>query len=305
MVNQASSTTSQWVIAIDGGGSKVTGAASKFDLAAAYPPNRLATIRQVVDGTGSASIATWDEARSNLITMLERLIAEAAIGPEKISSAVLMLAGAGRPEDVARVTESLIHDSPFGSCVRLTVTSDIQPLLCEARDCDTASSSIVVIAGTGSLVAALDASGQVVRAGGWGPTLGDEGSGWRIAQAFLKPFCTWIDGGLDPARTPDGLHLLTSFLAAQHMPIASEKLNSAIIALASDRRLAAQLRPPSWSCPRNRTVPLPFNSSASKSAHLLIKFNKSTIDLQFQSKHGDFACLAVWRPTTNYSKTFS
>ena len=243
MVNQASSTTSRWVIAIDGGGSKVTGAASKLDLAAAYPPNRLATIRQVVDGTGSASIATWDEARSNLITMLERLIAEAAIGPEKISSAVLMLAGAGRPEDVARVTESLIHDSPFDSCVRLTVTSDIQPLLFEARDCDTASSSIVVIAGTGSLVAALDADGQVVRAGGWGPMLGDEGSGWRIAQAFLKPFCTWIDGGLDPARTPDGLHLLTSFLAAQHMPIASEKLNSAIIALASDRRLAAQLAP--------------------------------------------------------------
>ena len=243
VMNQATSSSSRWVIAIDGGGSKVAGAASKLDLAGALPPYSLATIRHVADGTGSAAIATWDKARSNLITMLERLLVEAAVGPEKISSAVLMLAGAGRPEDVARVTESLIHNSPFGSCVRLTVTSDIQPLLCDARDCDTESSSIVVIAGTGSLVAALDADGQVVRAGGWGPMLGDEGSGWRIAQAFLKPFCTWIDGGLDPARTPAGLHLLTRFLAAQHMPIASEKLNSAIIALASDRRLAAQLAP--------------------------------------------------------------
>ncbi len=175
--------------------------------------------------------------------MLDRLLNDASVSPEKISNVVLMLAGAGRSDDVARVTESLTKDSAFGSCTRLTVTSDVQPLLFEARSSHRDSPSIVLIAGTGSLVAALDANEDTVRAGGWGPVLGDEGSGWGLAHAFLKPFCTWIDNGRLPEQTPEGLSLLTRFLAAKQFPTDPQKLNSAIIALASDRHLAAQLAP--------------------------------------------------------------
>jgi N-acetylglucosamine kinase-like BadF-type ATPase len=154
-----------------------------------------------------------------------------------------MLAGAGRPDDVARVTESLTNDSPLGSCIRLTVTSDVQPLLFEARDFCGDSPSIVVIAGTGTLVAALDTKEKIVRAGGWGPVLGDEGSGWGFTQAFLKTFCSWIDDGHEVAKDFEGLQVLNDFLADKLLPSDPQRLNSAIITLAGDRHLAAQLAP--------------------------------------------------------------
>ena len=49
---------------------------------------------------------------------------------------------------------------------------------------------ILVIAGTGSAVMGRAADGTVYRAGGWGPALGDEGSGGWIGQEALRA-CFW------------------------------------------------------------------------------------------------------------------
>ena len=203
----------------------------------------MAVLRHVVEGSGSAAITTWSAARTNLIRVFDHLLNQASVAPENIANVVLMLAGAGRSDDVARVTESLTKDSPFAACRRITVTSDIEPLLFEARDSLRDSPSMVVIAGTGSLVAALGTNENVIRAGGWGPVLGDEGSGWGLAHAFLKAFCAWIDSGRDTEEVSEGLQLLTCFLAEKQLPSDPQKLNSAIITLASDRHLAAQLAP--------------------------------------------------------------
>jgi N-acetylglucosamine kinase-like BadF-type ATPase len=45
---------------------------------------------------------------------------------------------------------------------------------------------IVVIAGTGSIAYGRDSSGRSQRAGGWGPVLGDEGSGFWMGKTWLK-----------------------------------------------------------------------------------------------------------------------
>ena len=47
---------------------------------------------------------------------------------------------------------------------------------------------ITIIAGTGSLVCGLDADGRLVKTGGWGYLLGDEGSGYRYGHAALVHF---------------------------------------------------------------------------------------------------------------------
>lgn len=242
LVTQSTRTPGRWLVAIDGGGSKIAGVISKQEDNANCKPS-VATIRRILDGTGSAATATWNNARNNLIQMFRTLLNEASLGPDEISHAVLMLAGAGRPDDVARVRDSLLNDSPFGSCAKLTVTSDIQPLLFEARDSHPALPSIVVIAGTGSLVAGLDASENVVRTGGWGPVLGDEGSGWGLARAFLQRLCSWIDHHRDSQAAPEGLPALNEFLKKKEISIDPQKLSSAILALASDRHVAAQLAP--------------------------------------------------------------
>src|ERR1044072_6004570 len=53
---------------------------------------------------------------------------------------------------------------------------------------------IVLIAGTGSIAMGMNEARQVERSGGWGPTLGDEGSGYDIARQALKAVAASFDG---------------------------------------------------------------------------------------------------------------
>jgi N-acetylglucosamine kinase-like BadF-type ATPase len=48
---------------------------------------------------------------------------------------------------------------------------------------------LAVIAGTGSIAFVKDAAGRVGRCGGWGYTLGDEGSAYLVALNALKAAC--------------------------------------------------------------------------------------------------------------------
>lgn len=56
-------------------------------------------------------------------------------------------------------------------------------------------SGILVITGTGSIIWGRTKTGQMVRAGGWGALLGDEGGGFRIGLAALRALSMEMDGG--------------------------------------------------------------------------------------------------------------
>lgn len=272
-MTQSGCASRDWIVAIDGGGSKVAGALAKLEVG--EPIERVqAIVRHSVQGTGSASPATWGQASKNIVVAIEQLLALANVAPHQIRHVVLMLAGAGRADDVARVrqtlsTVSIFQDPAFIAGGGLTVTSDMRPLLDYATGLQPKLPTIVLIAGTGSLVAALDdnardESQRVVRAGGWGPVLGDEGSGWRMALSSLKRICDWIDRGSPtlsehvvmqtstrqhelPSSDSSELQALFEIVkrfATEHRLMAEDsQLNSAILALASDRHLAARLAP--------------------------------------------------------------
>jgi N-acetylglucosamine kinase-like BadF-type ATPase len=53
---------------------------------------------------------------------------------------------------------------------------------------------IVVIAGTGSVAFGLDQAGRRARADGWGPLLGDDGSGYAIGRSVLRAAMRAFDG---------------------------------------------------------------------------------------------------------------
>lgn len=53
---------------------------------------------------------------------------------------------------------------------------------------------VVLISGTGSIALARDANGRRARSGGWGHILGDEGSGYVIAQQALQAVVRASDG---------------------------------------------------------------------------------------------------------------
>ncbi len=56
---------------------------------------------------------------------------------------------------------------------------------------------VVVSAGTGAVVLALDEGGHATRLDGWGPLVGDRGSGWWIGRAALEVIAAHADGAGD------------------------------------------------------------------------------------------------------------
>jgi N-acetylglucosamine kinase-like BadF-type ATPase len=59
---------------------------------------------------------------------------------------------------------------------------------------------IVVLAGTGSFVMGMDASGRSISQGGWGPLLGDEGSGFAIGRDALRAVIAACESRAAPTR---------------------------------------------------------------------------------------------------------
>lgn len=55
-------------------------------------------------------------------------------------------------------------------------------------------SGMLLIAGTGSVAIAKKRNGEIVKVGGWGRLLGDEGSGYWIGLQALKHYCKVMDG---------------------------------------------------------------------------------------------------------------
>ena len=103
-------------------------------------------------------------------------------------SACLALAGAGRPDEQAAIVERLGLRWPEMQAV---VVSDAQGALEGAHG---GGPGLIAIAGTGSMVLGRDSGGRYRRAGGWGPVLGDQGSGYSLGLAGLRAVLQYRDG---------------------------------------------------------------------------------------------------------------
>ncbi len=269
----------KWVAAVDGGGSKVAAALCKSnDLRRGTATTPL---RHSSPGVGSAAPATWAQACKNISAAFTELLEQAGIRPHEVQHVVLMLAGAGRPDDVARVQASLAKETAFRNCANITITSDIQPLLSYARELEPHRPTIVAIAGTGSLVAAYDATGQITRAGGWGPLLGDEGSGWHIALCALQSISKAIDSGYQHGPSNEGANpnlakLVEQFAIERQLISNPAQLPSALIALANDRHLAAQLAP---------TILTRAATSADSNENKIVQLELSALADQIEQVH--------------------
>ena len=93
------------------------------------------------------------------------------------------------------------------------ITNDAMPILYANNE---QGVGVALISGTGSVAWGRCASGQTCRAGGWGPILGDEGSGYAIAQAGLRAATKSADGR---GQTTD---LLDRFLSHLQISTAME-----------------------------------------------------------------------------------
>ena len=148
----------------------------------------------MVDGEGAISAVSTGGCGNvqvvglgGLETLLDRLLGE--FGPaSRDRSLCLALAGAGRRSErkaIAAMARSR------GWAQKVEVVSDAQGALTGAHG---GGPGLIAISGTGSIVLGRDERGREARAGGWGPLLGDEGSGYSIGLEALRAILRAEDG---------------------------------------------------------------------------------------------------------------
>ncbi len=175
-------------IGVDGGGTRsraVVGDAQGCELGAADGGPGL--IDPADPGRAAASVAA-----------VARAAAAVAGVPLPVRGLWAGLAGAGQTRTRATV-EAALRDA--GLADQVAVGSDIEAAHADAFGAGTGRATppgILCIVGTGSSVRAVAPSGEVVRVGGWGQLLGDEGSGYRIGLDGLRAVMRASDG-----RDPD------------------------------------------------------------------------------------------------------
>jgi N-acetylglucosamine kinase-like BadF-type ATPase len=166
------------VLGVDGGGSKTRavvadGAGEVLGEGLAGPSNPLRV------GVGEAVGAIRDAA--------DRACAEAGVRRGEIVAAEVGLAGVRRADIRERMRVAIAE---LG-VKTVEVVTDADIALYGATE---GKPGLVIIAGTGSICCGINSRGRRACAGGWGPLVGDEGSGSWIARRALQAVARATDG---------------------------------------------------------------------------------------------------------------
>jgi len=128
------------------------------------------------------------EATRNVERSVNMALVEAGIAIRNVEYAYCGIAGSDHPVHRQAVIDALRIFFPRGNFI---VDTDARVALTGAIGF---GAGIVIISGTGSVAFGRNAAGDESRSGGWGPTLGDEGSGYWIAREGLSAIVRAHDG---------------------------------------------------------------------------------------------------------------
>lgn len=128
------------------------------------------------------------EAVAHIEQAVEEACAQAGIDIGDIDSACAAIAGINHPIHYHTMKDALDEALRISG---LELVTDARAALEGALD---GKPGLVVIAGTGSIAIGINEAGEQARAGGFGPTLSDEGSGYDIARRALQAVVSAFDG---------------------------------------------------------------------------------------------------------------
>ena len=159
-----------YIAGIDAGGSKTE--------CIIWDTDRQEIVAQSKTGPANYQVVGLDRAVGEIKQALK--LALDSVGLQSISLVGLGIAGAGREKDINRLNSKLSNISWINN---FYITDDGRAALLGATG---GRSGIILIAGTGSIAYGLRKDGGFIRSGGWGPILGDEGSGFWLGLRALK-----------------------------------------------------------------------------------------------------------------------
>jgi N-acetylglucosamine kinase-like BadF-type ATPase len=225
----------RYFIGLDCGGSRTKGMLADESL------NVLA---RASAGPGNPLSAGLDRARKSYESTIRRLLRRACVLPTEVDAAVVGAAGAGRPAD-ARVIQRAVREFLPRADIRVETDGMIALLGGTLGE-----PGVIVIAGTGSFVLGIDRRGRRRRGGGWGPLLGDEGSGATLGREAVQAVLRAEDGRTGPTRLKSAVlshfrvgtveELVTRIYRRPPTPRDYARLWPAVCELASDRDRAAR-----------------------------------------------------------------
>jgi N-acetylglucosamine kinase-like BadF-type ATPase len=167
------------VLGIDGGGTHTAAILARRDTGD--------VIGRGTGGPSNIQSVGVSAAMKGLDEAVDRAFRAAGLAGVTVGSACLGLAGIDRNEGVDVIRGWADWVALAGT---LTVANDATLLLAAGTPLGW---GLAVVCGTGSIAFVQTADGQVGRCGGWGYTLGDEGSGYQIALAGLRAVCRAFD----------------------------------------------------------------------------------------------------------------
>jgi N-acetylglucosamine kinase-like BadF-type ATPase len=184
-------------------------------------------------GASAAARAMWTSAEEAL----------RAAGGGRLEALGVGFAGAGSPRLRAELEREL---STLVGAGRIFLCSDLEAAREGAFE---GRAGVLVISGTGSSALAGDGAGRTSRAGGLGPRLGDEGSGYWIAARTLAlallappeeaaPLLAFYRGELAAAADAD---LPSAFHRAADLPVHVAALTAPLLARCGDHPLVARV----------------------------------------------------------------
>lgn len=190
------------ILAVDGGGSK-----TRAMLAAAD-----GTVLAIGSGgPANYQVAGKETAALSLHLAIEAAYRAANLEMQPVAVGYFGLAGVGREEDRVVLRELLAGFSPAYQILRLENDGIIA-----LAGATAGGPGVAIICGTGSIIYGCNKAGSYARAGGWGPLIGDEGSGYDIGRKGMIAVMRAGDG-----RGPQTLltELLLNTLATSYEKI--------------------------------------------------------------------------------------
>lgn len=238
-------TRADLLLAIDGGGTKtqalVTDLEGKVLARGLGPSSNLQSVS--IEQFGHAMTTAIDGALMQAIGM--RPAAQApGWRSGRIAAACFGLAGVDTPKDEAEVARWVKQRA---IAPRFVVVNDAELILAAGTP---EGWGVALISGTGSICLGRTKDGRTVRVGGWGPLIGDEGSGFQVALRALHLATQTADGRADaPAllkaalrhwSLPDAEALMRRVHAPETTPAEIAGLAAAVVDLSARGDAAAR-----------------------------------------------------------------
>lgn len=172
-----------YVLGIDGGGTRSRALLADLNES---------TLAQHESGASNPNVVGFDTAADNLAQAIRECCTQAACDLSRLGVIVLGLAGMGRQADRETLRQAValrLFDSE-SQAMPIIVESDARIAL---EGAFSGNPGIILIGGTGSIVMGKTHRGEILRVGGWGRLLGDEGSGFSIGREALVSVTHDID----------------------------------------------------------------------------------------------------------------